>query len=486
MKSFQRIGRYTSGAGKPGALLSALTLALTLGGCSADVGRFDVPAFNLNGKSDETASIPTPSEPMSSGGPSLAQSADRSSGYIDGTYVPPSSGRSNRNFEIAALPDVPPAQAPRESYATSHTNTAPYQPPRATYQPARSAARPAPAPTDNSDGIEVQRGDTLYSLARRNNVTVKELMAANSLSSPMIHPGQRLRMPGSGGTIAAPQETRPAPRSHVAAAPRVPVAENPSNWGGSYTVQPGDSLFKIARTHNVRTADLQSANAITNPRQLKPGAVIRVPGANTTPTFAEAKAAPREEQPATPPNIASTTQPTVINSERQVAALTTNRMIDAPAAPAAPAASAEQSGVAKPVQTVSITPSQVGVGKLRWPSKGKVISGFGQRTDGTHNDGINIALPIGADVHAAEEGEVAYAGSELKGYGNLILLRHDNGWVTAYAHADQMLVKRGDKVRRGDIIAKAGKTGQVDQPQLHFELRQGSKPVDPLPYLDRL
>lgn len=166
--------------------------------------------------------------------------------------------------------------------------------------------------------------------------------------------------------------------------------------------------------------------------------------------------------------------------ERRVAALNTGRITDA-----SPAPSASWSGV-KPVQTVAITPSQIGTNSLRWPSKGKVLSGFGQRADGTHNDGINIAVPKGTDVHAAAEGEVAYAGSELKGYGNLILLRHDNGWVTAYAHADQLLVKRGDKVRRGDVIAKAGNTGQVDQPQLHFELRQGSKPVDPLPYLDRL
>ncbi len=93
---------------------------------------------------------------------------------------------------------------------------------------------------------------------------------------------------------------------------------------------------------------------------------------------------------------------------------------------------------------------------------------------------------MGTDVHAAESGVVAYAGSELKGYGNLVLVRHDNGWVTAYAHADKLLVKRGDKIARGQVIAKAGKSGEVAQPQLHFELRQGSKPVDPLPYLAKI
>jgi len=97
-----------------------------------------------------------------------------------------------------------------------------------------------------------------------------------------------------------------------------------------------------------------------------------------------------------------------------------------------------------------------------------------------------MSVPQGTSVHAAESGTVAYAGSELKGYGNLILLRHDNGWVTAYAHNDQLNVKRGDKVQRGQVIATAGRSGSVDQPQVHFELRQGSKPVDPVPFLERL
>ncbi len=116
--------------------------------------------------------------------------------------------------------------------------------------------------------------------------------------------------------------------------------------------------------------------------------------------------------------------------------------------------------------------------------KGKVIARFGMRPDNTHNDGINISVPAGTQVLAAENGVVAYAGNELKGYGNLVLVRHENGWVSAYAHNDTLLVKRGDKVKRGQPVAKAGTSGSVDQPQVHFELRQGSKPVDPLPHME--
>ena len=99
--------------------------------------------------------------------------------------------------------------------------------------------------------------------------------------------------------------------------------------------------------------------------------------------------------------------------------------------------------------------------------------------------GIDIVVPLGTEVRAVDDGVVAYAGSELKGYGNLILVRHMDSWVSAYAHNDQLLVHKGDKVRSGDVITKSGRSGSVDQPQLHFELRKGSKPVDPLKHLAR-
>jgi murein DD-endopeptidase MepM/ murein hydrolase activator NlpD len=121
---------------------------------------------------------------------------------------------------------------------------------------------------------------------------------------------------------------------------------------------------------------------------------------------------------------------------------------------------------------------------FRWPVRGKVITSYGAKTNGKANDGINLAVPEGTPVKAAEDGVVAYSGNELKGYGNLVLVRHSNGYVTAYAHASELLVKRGDTIKRGQVIAKSGQSGEVGSPQLHFEIRKGSSPVDPLQFLN--
>ena len=128
-------------------------------------------------------------------------------------------------------------------------------------------------------------------------------------------------------------------------------------------------------------------------------------------------------------------------------------------------------------------PEPMSGNSFRWPVQGRIISEFGTKPDGGHNDGINVAVPAGTSVKAAENGVVAYAGDELKGYGNLVLIRHSNNLVSAYAHNEEILVQRGDQVRRGQVIAKAGRTGQVNQPHVHFELRKGSRPVDPTKYM---
>jgi murein DD-endopeptidase MepM/ murein hydrolase activator NlpD len=115
--------------------------------------------------------------------------------------------------------------------------------------------------------------------------------------------------------------------------------------------------------------------------------------------------------------------------------------------------------------------------------RGRILSTFGPKADGLHNDGINIAARAGAPVIAAENGVVVYAGNELRGFGNLLLVRHADGWITAYAHLDKMLVKKGQKVTRGQAIGTVGTSGGVSQPQLHFEIRRGTQAVDPAKFL---
>lgn len=164
------------------------------------------------------------------------------------------------------------------------------------------------------------------------------------------------------------------------------------------------------------------------------------------------------------------------------------------AAPAATLAAASAEAV-KPATTSAAKTADVGDAaedeprksgsgpQFRAPVRGRVIAGFGPKPGGTRNEGVNFAVPAGTSVRAAEDGVVAYSGNELKGYGNLVLVKHSDGYVTAYAHNSELTVKKGDKVRRGQIIAKAGQTGNVQSPQLHFEIRKGSTPVDPSSYV---
>ena len=137
------------------------------------------------------------------------------------------------------------------------------------------------------------------------------------------------------------------------------------------------------------------------------------------------------------------------------------------------------------VKAVSTPPARTGKGFL-WPVKGKLLSSYGGKSEGMQNDGINIAAPRGAPVRAAENGVVAYSGNELRGFGNLLLLKHSDSWITAYAHNESLLVKRGDKIKKGQIIAKVGSSGSVKDPQLHFELRKGKKAIDPIKHLPKV
>lgn len=463
---------------------AAIVFAAMTAGCSADVTRFDSANFNLNDP-PQTAAAPTPVEPVRG-------HADYSNPVATSTPRGPYGAGAN-TVDVAALPDPAPSAGSysERSWQRSPTGApaevAPSYAPAASAEPQHNTQVAAHTPAATSgETIEVKQGDTLYGLSKRHGVSLAELMSANGLTSPNLKPGQKLLLPSANAPVRAIAR---APKAAPSAPVSPPSAEVAARYGSTYTVQPGDSLYKIAQANKVNFAELQHVNGITDVRKVRPGAVLKIPGsasitapsASVVPPSAVAEAAPA----AASPTMAQTTntQPTVINAGKQVAALNgTATDATPPAAKDEPAAKQDKVANAEPQSQTQAGDST----KLRWPVSGRVIAGFGGRSDGTHNDGINMSVPLGTDVHAAEAGVVAYAGSELKGYGNLVLLRHDNGWVTAYAHNDELLVKRGDKVRRGQVIGKAGKTGTVDQPQVHFELRQGSKPVDPTPFMEKL
>lgn len=512
---------------------TAGALALLAAGCSADVTRFDFPAFGLTG-GNSTGSLPSPSEPMharggsSYGGPVAGYgSNDTYGGSGGGDYgraapssYPPTSYPRPSDRVATREPLDPPAGAEMNGPPSSMP---PDRPARWTQKPPvenrpylqEQAAPPPPAsrPQQAAAGetIQVQQGDTLYGISKRYGVSIAALIELNHLTSgSSLKPGQQLVLPANGTTSrrvasrsqpertasleppAAPSRPEPpryepAGKSAQPAAEPAPVAEAS---GPSHTIKAGESLYGIARQHHVTLAELMRINGITEPRRVRVGTVLRLPGHGGSSVTAERAPAPPAVAPPAPEAAPSAPQGQpgsfkVINpsqpppAEPRREASRSDVRTDTPPVPTQPEAQAPS----KPTPPVKSASADL---KFRWPVRGRVISGFGNRPDGTHNDGINLAVPHGTDVHAAENGRVVYAGNELKGYGNLILIRHDSGnWVTAYAHSEQMLVKRDDVVKRGQVIAKAGKTGTVDQPQVHFELRQGSTPVDPTPYLEK-
>ena len=207
---------------------------------------------------------------------------------------------------------------------------------------------------------------------------------------------------------------------------------------GMHVVIPGETLHSIARLYGVHVSELAKAN------RLLPNATVRVGDSIIIPSNAKETS---HVIPSPPPDNADA----------------------APAAPEGRVKTAEPAG---------------GLPSFGWPVRGRVIAGFGPRPNGRQNDGIDIAVPNGTPVKAAADGTVAYAGNELKGYGNLVLIWHNNGYVTAYAHAREILVKRGDRVKRGQVIATSGSNGGVNAPELHFEIRKGATPVDPAQFLN--
>jgi murein DD-endopeptidase MepM/ murein hydrolase activator NlpD len=305
---------------------------------------------------------------------------------------------------------------------------------------------------DGGTAVVVARGDTVNSLARKYGVPPAAIVQANNLrSAAAIAPGQRLVIPRYHNPGAVAAKTAPHSPSVRPSAPAV----TGSIGANIHVVAPGETLMSIARLYHLPLTELATANKIAPRTMVKVGDRLVIPGRRTA-RAAPAIAVPQAQAPVANQKVAS-------------------------AEPAPTARIATPAAQAMPEHSAPAASS--GMPSFRWPVRGRVIAGFGPKPNGQQNDGINLAVPEGTAVRAAEDGVVAYAGNELKGYGNLILVRHANGFVTAYAHTSEIMVKRNDQVRRGQIIAKSGQTGTVSTPQLHFEIRKGSAPVDPTQYL---
>ncbi|HXG78369.1 MAG TPA: M23 family metallopeptidase [Methyloceanibacter sp.] len=407
-------------SGRGGACAAlGAVLGLVLSGCSANVSRFDAPLFASADTENQTADYATTS--------ALPPVLPQESVYASGTSA---------GVQQASLPPASYSPQPRQA-AYSPAPSGRMRAPQANYPaPAHPAPEPAVWTPKKVSGAhhKVEKGETLSMLSRRYGVSVEAIMAANNLPDGRLSAGQEIVIPGAS-----------APKPHVAKAePKPAPASSPAP-----ATKPAD-------------------------------AAANEPASEAAPKTETAEAAPKQDGT---PDVRVVKTTTILPPG--ASSLAEEEASDA-AGKAGEGASPDVTGEGgKQIASVEQLPNPdpMSGNSFRWPVKGRIISQFGTRADGRHNDGIDVAVPQGTPVQAAENGVVAYAGSELKGYGNLVLIRHANNWVSAYAHNEELLVKRGDKVKRGQVIAKAGATGSVSQPLVHFELRKGSRPVDPTKYM---
>jgi murein DD-endopeptidase MepM/ murein hydrolase activator NlpD len=344
---------------------------------------------------------------------------------------------------------------------------------RGASMPMRGRAQPM---VPHPDTVTVAAGETLYGIARRYDVPLRSVIEANGLAPPY-----RLT---AGRTLKLPQI-----HQHI--------------------VRRGETLYSISRLYGVDTTTLARRNDLAPPYRIRVDEALVLPApvetaggapviqATTPAAIFAVPAAPASTVP--PPAVAAAAPPVVASREAaqearpkpaapppaapsQAATLSLPPPSEA-APPRAPPPAAPPEKLAALPPPPAPAPERPGVRSFIWPVHGRVIGSYGNGEGGTHNDGINIAAPAGTPVLAADDGTVAYAGNELRGYGNLVLIKHANGWLTAYAHNSVLLVKRGDRVRRGQMIARVGATGAVGAPQLHFEIRHGTRALDPSDYL---
>ncbi len=436
--------------------VAALALmSISFAGCSGDTTRFAANPFASSQPAPEaTGSVPTgrvESHPLPQSQPAVSAPRTMPAQQV---LAAPSTGMSGGGRGLASY--TPPAHpiettgavGPKSVAATSNWNR------------------------DDGAMIIVGTSDTIDSISQRYGVPARDIMKANGLPTPRaIQPGQSLFIPRPQAhpapTVAA------APAMH--AVPPAPVA----SAAAMHYVNAGETLMSIARKNHMSAAKLAQANNLAPNAQLKIGMKLVIPSARV------AMVTPAQQATVQPLAAPPAAVGVPLTKPQQVAAVTT---IGKPIAQAPVPVAKETAHVATETKEIEEATKSAdatsGLPTFRWPVRGRVIAGYGAKTSGKQNDGINVAVPEGTPVKAADDGVVTYAGNELKGYGNLVLIKHNNGYVTAYAHTSELLVKRGDTIKRGQIIAKSGQTGEVQSPQLHFEIRKGSTPVDPTQFLN--
>jgi murein DD-endopeptidase MepM/ murein hydrolase activator NlpD len=366
--------------------------------------------------------------------------------------------------------------------------------------------------------VVVKKGDTINSIARGLHTTPKAIMDANpDLRPRAMKIGETIKAPAAASSSdksAASDsgaDTAPARGRHGRAAKAKAETSAPK----SYVIKRGDTLYSIARRHGVTVAELTQANKLRSSSRLHAGQKIDLPGQP------EEAAAPAETPPARTPKTsrherpsrkippAASTQPAPSPSSAPPAStgvgpgqpipysdLSGTHPAPPPAAvygpppPPAYTPPAPTPIPSAPITEVPIGPTDAqvaaaGRGRFIWPVAGNVLSGFGPKPGGQRNDGVDIAAPDGAPVLASAAGDVVYAGNLVPGFGNLVLIKHEDGWVTAYAHLSKTEVKIKDHIVQGAEIGTVGSSGGVDQPQLHFEIRyapsprERARPIDP-------
>lgn len=497
---------------------AAALLASAATGCSSDATRF-------SGLFDGTDNITTASIPQRQAGGAYGQAPVPRGDVSSSQGMQPQYGSNNvassqsypasgdgyssparvasapssvQRSELAAPGELPPVSS--EPSTRQQAMAQPF-PQRQNVAPARSAdnlttgtVKPMSGwSTANAPRVTLRPGETAQTLANRYGVPEKEILRANGGA---LAAGQSVVIPTFGtarnsAQMAAGdidlQDTAPAPanqteqklavlpsRDKSLAEPGRITPPGGKAVGGTYTVKAGDTLTKIARETGTSVDALKAANGMTD-GTVRIGQTLKVGAVMTDPVrTASVPQRPAEPAPVAPKVAAQQPAPIVAKVEPAVAA---------PSKPAA-AENASLNEVEKKADVASIAPKSTGIDKYRWPVNGAVVAGYGSNVNGSRNDGIDISVPEGTPIKAAENGVVIYAGNGLKQLGNTVLVRHDDGKVTVYGHAGAINVSRGQKVTRGQTLASSGMSGDAQRPQVHFEVRKDATPVNPNTYLE--